>query len=427
MEFYQFDDLSVILEKEGSCEYSKVSYPVRYGRFSEIRTSDTIFQFNLNGEIKYLQGRPQSRLHPAEWLKRTVGNDWIYYSAGDYSGIYDLFGEYYFPCLSYSSNSIMDDNPFRDPRVKSAMRSWQKIRREAKRLVSRIIPQNLKDFLIRINQNDARVLRLRSHQFHHLIGGTVTVLPPDARHVDYEVVPIIVADGCLYNCGFCRVKSGQGFALRSRENILEQIRNLKRFYARDLHNYNAIFLGHHDALSAGQELLDFVATTAYEIFDFEHSYLKEARLFLFGSPDSMIHSKASLFESLNRLPFSTYINIGLESADAITLAALEKPVPVEKVYEAFERMIDINKTYEKIEVTANFVFGGNLPPSHLPSLSQLTQKRLDRFYNKGCVYLSPLVEDRTKNGGSKREMLRGLKKLKAQIPLPTFAYLIQRL
>jgi hypothetical protein len=112
MESYHFDDLSIILNKEGSREFSKVSYPIRYGRFAEIKTPDYVFQFNLNGEIKYIQGRGQSWLHPAEWLKRTVANDWIYYSAGGYSSVYDFFGEYYLPCLSYPSNPIISDNPF---------------------------------------------------------------------------------------------------------------------------------------------------------------------------------------------------------------------------------------------------------------------------------------------------------------------------
>ena len=71
------------------------------------------------------------------------------------------------------------------------------------------IPQNLKEFLIRVAENDEEALSLRADQLHRLIGGQVTVLPPDTRHVDYEVIPIIVADGCLYHCGFCRVKTGR--------------------------------------------------------------------------------------------------------------------------------------------------------------------------------------------------------------------------
>jgi hypothetical protein len=427
MESYHFNDLIITLDKEGSKQFSKVSFPVRYGRFSEIKTPGYIFQFNLNGEIKYIQGIGQGWLDPAEWLKRTVGNDWIYYSAGDYKGIHDYFGEYYFPCLSYSSNSIIGDNPFGDTALNSAMKSWQSLQTDIRERLPGPRPKSLRDFLTRINKNDEKTLRLKSDQLHYLIGGQVTVLPPDTRHVDYEVIPVVVADGCLYNCGFCRVKTGQDFTPRSPQNILEQIKNLKRLYGKDLHNYNAVFLGQHDALSTGRELLELTAQKAYEILEFEHSYLRRTSLFLFGSVDSMIHSEEKLFESLNNLPFSTYINIGLESNDPNTLKALEKPVSVEKVREAFTRILDVNRRYEKIEVTSNFVLGKDLPPGHLPSLLELTRDRLNLSPDKGAVYLSPLMEEGVRDKESKRELLKRFLKLKTQSRLPTFIYLIQRL
>ena len=427
METYQFNDLIITLEKEGSREFSKVSFPVRYGRFSEIKTPEYIFQFSLNGEIKYIQGIGQNWPHPAEWLKRTVGHDWTYYSAGNYKDIYDYFGEYYFPCLSYSSNSIIGDNPFDDDAVNFALKSWPLVQVKIKKMIQGAKPKGLKDFLTRIIKNGEETLRSRSDRLHHFIQGRVTVLPPDARHVDYEVIPIVVADGCLYNCGFCRVKTGQDFAPRPPQNIIGQMKNLKRFYGKDLHNYNAIFLGQHDALSAGRELLELAAQKAYDLLEFERSYLKGTSLFLFGSVDSMIHSEEKLFESLNNLPFTTYINIGLESNDPNTLKALEKPVSVEKVRGAFTRILDVNRRYEKIEVTSNFVFGKDLPPGHLPSLLELTRDRLNLSPDKGAVYLSPLMEEGMRDKESKRELLRRFLKLKTQSRLPTFIYLIQRL
>ncbi len=427
MESYQFDDLIITPDKEGSREFSKVSFPIRYGRFSEIKTPEYIFQFNLNGEIKYIQGRGESWPHLVEWLKRTAGNDWIYYSAGDYEGIYDYFGEYYFPCLPYPSNSIIGDNLFDNDPINSAMGSWQLLQVKIKKLIQGNKPKRLKDLLTLFIRNDEKALRVKSDKLHHLIGGQVTVLPPDTRHVDYEVIPIIVADGCLYHCGFCRVKTGQDFAPRSSKDILSQIKNLKRFYGKDLHNYNAIFLGQHDALSAGRELIELAAQKGYEIFEFERSYLKGTCLFLFGSVDSIIHSEERLFESLNHLPFSTYINIGLESNDPKTLEALKKPVSVERVREAFMRILDINRRYEKIEVTSNFVFGKDLPPGHLPSLLELIRDKLSLPCNKGTVYLSPLMEEGLRDKESKRELLKRFLKLKTHCRLPTFIYLIQRL
>ncbi len=427
MESYLLDDLIITVDKEGSKEFSKVSFPVRYGRFSEIKNPDYIFQFNLNGEIKFIQGFGQGWPHPAEWLKRTAANDWIYYSAGDYKDIYDYFGEYYFPCLSYPSNSIIEGDPFKEDAVNTAIRSLQLLRAGIRERLSNARPRSLKDLLIRVAKNNDETLRLRALQFHRLIGGQVTVLPPDTRHVDYEVIPIVVADGCLYNCGFCRVKTGQDFVPRSPKNIVGQIKNLKRFYGKDLRNYNAIFLGQHDALSAGRELLELAALKAYEIFELERSYLKGNFLFLFGSVDSMIHSEEKLFESVNHLPFSTYINIGLESNDPNTLKVLEKPVSVEKVREALTRILDINRRYERIEVTSNFVFGRDLPASHVPSLLQLIGNRPNLSCDKGAIYLSPLMEEGMRDKEDKRKLLKGVLKLKAQSRLPMFIYLIQRL
>jgi radical SAM superfamily enzyme YgiQ (UPF0313 family) len=245
--------------------------------------------------------------------------------------------------------------------------------------------------------------------------------------VDYEVIPIIVADGCLYHCGFCRVKTGQDFAPRAPKDVVRQMKDLRRFLGEDLHNYNAIFLGQHDALSAGRELLELAAERAYEIFEFERSHLRGACLFLFGSVDSMVRSEEGLFESLSRFPFSTHINVGLESNDLKTLEKLKKPVSVEKIWEAFTRILDINRRYEKIEVTSNFVFGEDLPSGHLPSLLELTRHRSNLTGNKGALYLSPLVDEGMGENKSKRELLRKFLKLKTESRLPTFIYLIQRL
>ncbi len=427
METYPFENLSISLDKDGLREFSKVSYPVRYGRFGEIATPDFIFQFNLNGEIKTIQGRGRNWPHPSEWLKRTAGDDWIYYSSGNYADLYDLIGEYYLPCLSYPSNSVIGGNPFENHTVTSAIETWQRLQKELMGLVPDSVPGSLKDFLTRVTEFDANALRSRSLELHRLIGARVTVLPPDARHVDYEVIPLIVADGCLYHCGFCRVKSKQDFSARTKKDVLGQVQQLKRFYGRDLPNYNSIFLGNHDALLAGRDLLLFAAEHAYQMLDLGHSYLKNPRLFLFGSVDSMIQSEETTFESLNKLPFSTYLNVGFESADPETLALLGKPVRPEKVREAYMRMVDINRRYEKIEVTVNFVLGENLSSDHLPSLVELIRSGFNRPLDKGTLYLSPLIDPGIEDGGRKREILREFRKVKTQSHLPAYLYLIQRL
>ena len=424
METYQIGDLSITLNKQGSDRYTKASYPIRYGRFSEIKTPDHTFQLNLNGEIKFIQGLGENWPDPSEWLKRTVGNDWVYYSTGGYSGVHDSLGEYYLPCPSYPSNAITVGDPFEDDTIKSAIRSWHKLQADVKTLVSDSVPQKFKEFLLLVSENDPETMKKKSDRFHNLIGERVTVLPPDTRHVDYEVIPLNVADGCLYRCGFCRVKSRRKFTPRSEENITNQIENLKELYGRDIRNYNAVFLGQHDALNSDPQLIEFAAKSAYKAFGLKHSNLKGAYLFFFGSVDSILNSNDALFESLEHLPFSTYINIGLESADPETLVKIKKSISAEMVDAAFARMLEINRRYDKVEITANFLFGDDLPSGHLTSFIELTQKRLKHPYGKGAIYFSPLVD-----GGMEenRGLVRKFYRIKTLSPLSTYIYLIQRL
>ncbi|HME44889.1 MAG TPA: radical SAM protein [Syntrophorhabdales bacterium] len=425
---YEIDDLIITPEKQGVERFGTFSYPVRYGRFSEIRTSTYTFQFNLEGQIKLVEGKGNTWPYPAEWLKRTAGNDWVYYSSGDYKGIYDLLGEYYYPYLSYPSNAILGDNPFESTRLTSVISAWTALRRKAGELISRALPEAAKALLLSVARNSPGMLRSKAAQLHHLIRGRVTVLPPDSRHVDYEIIPITIAEGCLLNCGFCRVKSGRGFKALPPAEILDQIQHLKQLYGKDLRNYSAVFLGQHDALQAGRDLVRFAAEKAYDLFELERSYVKEPVLFLFGSPLSIIGAEDELFETLNSLPYSTtFINIGLEAADCATLRGLRRPVAVETVREAFSRMLDINRRYQKVEVTANFVFSDQFSADHFNSLLELTRNRLDPIRAKGAMYLSPVVDEQSVDDARRREIMRRFHDLKTHSRLPTFLYLIQRL
>jgi hypothetical protein len=424
METLELDPFTITIDKEGSREYAKVSYPIRYGCFPEIKSPEYVLQYNLKGEIKFIRGRTQSWPHPAEWLKRTVANDWVYYSAGGYRGVYDFFGEYYLPCLSYRSNAINEVDPFEDASVQSALTSWQGLHARIWELIRTRSQRNIKDFVQLVLRNNTRALGMKSQRLHSIIDGWITVLPPDTRHVDYEVIPLNMAEGCLYNCGFCRVKTGHAFRPRSRQDIVRQITSLKRFYGRDLHNYCSVFLGQHDALHAGGELIEFAAGSAHDLFEFEQSPLKGPRLFLFGSVDSLLRAPDKLFDLLNGLPFYTYINIGLESVDPVTMEVLGKPTPIGNVIETFDKMLEVNRRYERIEVTANFLFGDELPSGHIPTLVELIGSRVNHFQGKGAIYLSPLMDGRRKARG---DMIREFNEVKKRTRLPTFMYLIQRL
>jgi hypothetical protein len=423
---YLVDDLAIFVGKAGAREYAKVSYPIRYGSYDEIRTKDFVFQFDLLGGLKYIQGRREDWPNPGEWLKRSHGNDWAYYSAGDYGGIVERFGEYYFPCFSYPSNSIMGDRPFRSKGVRRALHAALDLPGRVGTIGSRHFPPEIAGFLDRVAAHHPSTLAQRAVRLHRLIGGRVSVLPPDARHADYEVIPLVLADGCLYNCGFCSVKSGRRLKTRSRASVTAQIAGLKEFYGPELRNYNALFLGRHDALQAGADLIEFAAEAAYDRLGFAHSLMGRPTLFFFGSADSLLGADDRLFRRLDKTPYFTYINIGLESFDGATLELLGKPVSEGKVRDAFARMCEINGSCERIQVSANFVIGLHLPPSHLDSLVTMTRQVRPPF-GKGTLYVSPMVQDSETRAEENRALLAQFWKIKTASAFPAFLYLIQRL
>ena len=422
MKNYSIDGLTITCEKQGADKYIKISYPFRFGKYSEIKSGNYTFQFNLNGEIKTIQGRGEGWLDASEWLKRNAGNDWTYFAAGGYTGAYDFTGEYYVPCLPYDSNGIFGHNRFQSPEVTHAFEAWHQLINRLNAIDKTAMPRKINDFINRILLMGPETLEQRADNLHEIIGGRVSVLPPDTRHVEYDVIPLTIADGCLYNCGFCRVKSGNGFKCREKQNILDQILQLKRLYDKDIVNYNSIFLGQHDALFAGPELIEYAARQAYEILGLKNSVIKDPRLFLFGSVDSIFRANASLFEMLNKLPYDTFINIGLESADPATFEMIQKPLNKKKVTQAFHKMMKINKKYTKVEISANFLYGADLPETHMPSILDLTRNQLDHFYSKGTIYFSPL-----ENIGSIQEVKNTFTEFKTLCRLPVYIYLIQRL
>ncbi len=100
---------------------------------------------------------------------------------------------------------------------------------------------------------------------------------------------------------------------------------------------------------------------------------------------------------------------------------LQKPLQERLVREAFARMMDINKAYDRIEISANFVTGDPLPESHLVH-GRPCRSSIDRQCSKGAIYLSPL---------SSQEPLKKIKDqiyaLKRNSRMPVFLYLMQRL
>ena len=425
MDFSQQQHLMISVEKDGQDKLVKQTFPLRFGKYSEIRTPDFEFCFNLNGEVKSIRGLKPNWPHPAEQFKRTAGNDWVYYTVGDKSGdegIVSWMGEYYLPCLPYTSNPVWEIKYFSNPVIMNALAEWSQ-------LFANLYMANLngryphaRDLIERILANDDRVLHDRSRQLDKIIGRRVSVLPPDTRHVDYDVIPLTLADGCLYHCKFCCVKTDEKFRKRSKESILEQIRALKNHFGANLVNYHALFLGNHDALAAGGDLICFAATEAYHAFGFRQRMDQQPFLYLFGSVGSFLNQDHAVFEQLNQLPFYTYINIGFESIDSKTLSQIGKPVSAGQVEDAFGKMVEINDTFDQIEVTGNFIAGDNVSPEHDASLARLLSSADIKRKSKGAIYLSPL-----KDSPKKRELLPRFYAIKKKSRLPVFVYLIQRL
>jgi radical SAM superfamily enzyme YgiQ (UPF0313 family) len=170
------------------------------------------------------------------------------------------------------------------------------------------------------------------------------------------------------------------------------------------------------------DLILYAAETAHEELGFANAYMQKPMLYFFGSVDALLNTDNRLFERLNRLPFHTCINIGLESADDDTLALIGKPITARKVRAAFEKMQTINQTFDRVEMTGNFVMDRELSDTHTRAMMELVRDGIRLARPKGSIYLSPL-----KFGSPSREVLFDFYHLKTQSRLPMFLYIIQRL
>lgn len=411
----------IVLEKKGSSSYTKMSFPIHCGIFTEVETDAFVFHFNLNGEIIRVKAKGAAWGHPHEWLKRTKGNDWVFYSTGGYTGVFEATGEYYLPNFEYSTNNLLGGHPFALKEISDLAESWHEKLIQAAESIPHP-PTPVRNFLTKALVNTPLLLAEKADELFSIIGGRISVLPPDARHVDYNLIPLTIAQGCLYKCRFCKVKNSRPFTEKTREEIRHQLVRLKNLYAGDLVNYNALFLGEHDALQASPDLICFAVEEAFREFGFASSSIRDSKTFLFGSVTSLLGAPEHLFDELNRRPGSTYINIGLESADGETLERIGKPISPRQVCDAFARMQEINARYQDVEITANFIMDNDLPANHYPAILHLIREQLVHTKPKGSIYFSPLAFDQPS-----RTRLFEFNRLKILSRLPTFLYIIQRL
>jgi len=148
---------------------------------------------------------------------------------------------------------------------------------------------------------------------------------------------------------------------------------------------------------------------------------------MFSSVDSLLTKKERFFEWLEGAPWSTFINVGLESADGATLKRLGKPLTAPEVDAGFARMIDINDRFTNLEVTANFVLLSEDERRGDDAVIELMERHPPELTSRGACYLSPLMEGTHRPRALRRELLRRIYRFQRASPLQMCLYLIQRL
>ncbi|MGM0432648.1 MAG: radical SAM protein, partial [Spirochaetota bacterium] len=415
------ESITLHVNKEGLNEYRKSRHPQVYGLYHELETDEAIFRFNLNGEIMECRGKDGQWPGSSDRLRRTAGGDWVFYSGGAYRGSYESFGgkalaapiqfkipspynevykatgEFYLPQLPYRSNSLLATDPFGNQSVQYLLHNWYTLVVKALNRLEEVRAEQMhgpiKELIEKIRSNTPEKLDRRAQELFEIGGDRVSVLPPETRHVEYRIIPLFISEGCLYKCEFCTVKNNRPFRDFSEERIKEQVYALRDHFGPELSNYNAVFLGNHDALNAEDSKLLWSARYAIEELNLSRSYMHGCSVMLFGSVDSFLGKDRRFFKELNSMGCKIYVNLGLESADQRTLDQIGKPITAQLVEESFKKMVAINDEFEHIEISANFLMGKSLPENHYKSFLTLVRDKLDHPRSKGAVYLSPILDE----------------------------------
>jgi hypothetical protein len=419
-------DIGVEPGRRGLFRPVKADFPVRYGEYSRVSTKTLTMDFDRNGRIRFLQGRGDGWPHPLEYLKRTDGNDWVYYGLSEYGDFLDLYGEHYLPCTRYVTNRPLGGEPFGLACVNQALAVWH----EACMSVHGnrwILDVGARELVEQIARTGPEGLERHAQSLHAILGASIPVLPPDARHVDYDVVPLILVDGCSYRCRFCIARDAAGFGPRTKAGVAGQLDALETWLGRQRGNVQGLFLGLHDGLSADDGLILWSLESAFQKLGFEGSSFGSPHLFMFGSVDSLLRKKPAFFDALNALPWNVFINVGLESSHGPALERLGKPLTPDLVDAAFGRALEINATWMNMEVTTNFILFPEKDEASEMSMVELIHRHVSRPLSRSTVYLSPLMEGGRRPRSPRREFLERVQRIQRLVPVPLYVYLIQRL
>ncbi len=416
----KIDGFHVSLNLRGLNRWEKLSYPARFGLLHEVSGNGFTVRFNMRGEVTHFRAEDDSWPHPHDWIRITPSGKRIYMSAGSYIDPVSLYGEYFIPVPEERTNSLFPANPFSMPGVRHAARNLD---RWLDRLTGiKNPPGSLAGFLDSVRRS-RRTAGERSAEFKRAIKGAVPVLPPDARHVQYDLLPVIISDGCLHNCGFCTIKTGNDFRERRTDEIKGQLDSTRQWLGQDIRNVNALFLGQNDALACSGELILRAISLTRERLEISRSFMKEPRVFMFGSVTSLLEAENDLFRKMEATEFQWHINIGFESFHQTSLEMLKKPVAAREVKDAFSRAAEINRTFRHVEITGNIVLWEQLPDRHM----QLAKETLaDHAANSAggrplTIYLSPVTGHDLEGSG---RIMKMAKEIQRGSPLPCFLYLL---
>ena len=413
------DGVTVRLGLVGAVHYLKASWPVRYGPFHEIRTPGYLFQFSPEGVIRFIQGRPGTWHDHSDWFKRSPGGDWVYYASGGYNGAVSSMGEHYVPLFPYPTNNVVGEKRYPSEKLRNGLDALETLLGRVDALAGGAPPMVARFLECLRQKNSPEMLAGLASRFHGLVQGPLSVLPPDSRHVDYDVLPVNLARGCLYHCRFCGVKSPKPFAVEEPNHVACQVAALRQFFKGDLANMGGIFLGEHDALAAGVERVVEAAGACLPLLNDVASMADRPALFLFGSPDALVSVPDAGWKALDRLPFKVWINTGIESLDEGTLDHLGRPTSLPLITEAVRRADEVVRRHGNISISLNMVIGAGLPAAHDLSLTRFVASRNAQ---SAPIYLSPL-----KGETSRQSAMHGFIDLKRISRAPLFLYLLQRL
>lgn len=423
--------LTVQFDRDGDRHFNRAGIDNWLGKPVIVLFGGYRFHFDLEARIQRIDGFPTR--YSWDWLQRTMADDWIYYdmaweparlpppSAIIGEPVWAVNGRTDLPLLhghgglqrDATRQALAAFDALIDA-IRDGGTGLPPVYEESGGIAAAGDTKRLRDFLGKAATNDREHLRAMAGCLH-AIAGEMAVLPPDAIHVDYRLIPIRVMDGCPNACGFCMARGPSPFRIRSEADIDGQLRAVAELYGDDLYNYNSVLLGECDSLLS--PCLEYAAHKAFDVLHCGTSFHAGSNLFLFASNRSLCQQPARNFDLLSALPFGhVYINVGWEAATDGALDTLKKRQTAAEVLVGMQTAGHVNRHYANLHISGNFVAADGFEMESIV-------EAVNRSQYTGQLYLSPL-----QGGCSPHKALQDLRTIKNASPAVTaHLYTMQRL